>query len=146
MSDIAALLAGKPPAEQARLRAQIASGGAGNGGSFGDLLGYLGYLGAGSSGFAPQPGQGGPRSLSPHAYQAPSQQSQNTTVNVNNQGAPPPPDLGGAGGKPLPEPGSSAERGHVFMNALPGIAQGLARVRRSRTRARRSPMRSPWMR
>jgi hypothetical protein len=126
MSDLAALLAGLSPAEQAQLRASIASGGAGNGGSFGDLLNYAGSLGG--SGFAPQPGQGGPRSLSPHAYQA--QQSQNTTVNVNNQAAlPPPPDLGGAGGEPLPEPGSAAERGYIFANALPGMATGLSRLR-----------------
>jgi hypothetical protein len=124
MSDLAALLAGLSPAEQAELRASIASGGAGNGGSFGDLLGYLN----GGSGFAPQPGQGGPRSLSPHAYQA--QQSQNTTVNVNNQAAlPPPPPLGGSGGEPLPEPGSREESWYTLRNALPGMAQGLTRLR-----------------
>jgi hypothetical protein len=127
MSDLAALLAGLSPAEQAQLRASIASGGAGNGGSFSDLLNYAGSLG----GFAPQPGQGGPQQLFP---QQPANVNQTTAISVGPQANNVPlTPVGGSGGEPLPEPGSREESWYVLKNALPGMAQGFTRLRRDAT-------------
>jgi hypothetical protein len=126
MSDLAALLAGLSPAEQAQLRASIASGGAGNGGSFSDLLNYAGSLG----GWAPQPGQG-PQQLFP---QQPANVNQTTAISVGPQANNVPlTPVGGSGGEPLPEPGSREESWYVLKNALPGMAQGFTRLRRDAT-------------